>query len=126
MKASIATNRAPRAIGPYAQAVKCGGFVFVSGQLPIDPETGDFVAGGVGDLTRRALLNVQSILEEAGSALDRVVKTTVFLADMNDFAEMNQAYAEFFSGDACPARACVEVSRLPRGGRVEIEAIAEA
>lgn len=123
MKQAIATQQAPAAIGPYSQAIEAGGMVFVSGQLPIDPATGEFAEGGVKELTRRSLNNVKHILEAAGLSMDNVVKTVVFLADMADFAEMNEAYAEFFRAPF-PARAAVAVKTLPKGARVEIEAIA--
>jgi 2-iminobutanoate/2-iminopropanoate deaminase len=125
VKQIIKTNKAPQAIGPYSQAVRAGGFVFASGQIPLDPQTGEFVAGGIAEQTEQVLRNLSAVLEAAGTGLDRVVKTTVFLADMNDFAAMNEVYGRYFSGDA-PARATVEASRLPRDARVEIEVIAEA
>ena len=121
----IQTENAPAAIGPYSQAIKAGGFVFVSGQIPIDPQTGQFVAGGIAEQTERVLKNLAAVLEAAGSGLDRVVKTTVFLADMNEFAGMNDVYATFFSGPP-PARATVAAAGLPRDARVEIEAVALA
>ncbi len=123
MKKQIATSKAPAAIGPYSQAIEANGFVFVSGQLPIDPATGEFAAGGVAELTRQSLTNMQHILSEAGLTMENVVKTTVFLADMADFAEMNGVYAEFFPG-VCPARSAVAVKTLPKGALVEIECIA--
>lgn len=123
MKQAIATQQAPAAIGSYSQAIEAGGMVFVSGQLPIDPATGEFAEGGVKELTRQSLNNVKHILEAAGLSMDNVVKTVVFLADMADFAEMNEAYAEFFRAPF-PARAAVAVKTLPKGARVEIEAIA--
>ena len=119
----ISTDKAPRAIGPYSQAVRAGGFVFASGQIPIDPATGEFVAGGVAEQTDQVLRNVSAVLEAAGTRLDRVVKTTVFLADMNDFIAMNEVYGRFF-GEQPPARATVQAARLPRDAKVEIEAIA--
>jgi len=119
----ILTDKAPAAIGPYSQAIRAGGFVFVSGQIPIDPATGEFVAGGIGEQTERVLQNLSAVLEAAGSGLDRVVKTTVFLADMKEFAAMNDVYAKFFTG-APPARATVAAAGLPRDARVEIEAVA--
>jgi 2-iminobutanoate/2-iminopropanoate deaminase len=118
----VSTPAAPAAIGPYAQAVTSGGFVFCSGQIAIDPATGAVVEGDVVAQTRQVLLNLSAVLVAAGSDLSRVVKTTVFLADFNDFAAMNAVYAEAF-GDWRPARATVEVSRLPRDVKVEIEAI---
>jgi 2-iminobutanoate/2-iminopropanoate deaminase len=123
VKEIIQTEQAPKAIGPYSQAVKSNGFVFASGQIPIVPETGEFVAGGIAEQTEQVLKNLSRVLEAAGSALNRVVKTTVFLADMEEFAAMNEVYGKFFS-DEPPARATVEASRLPRDARVEIEAIA--
>ena len=125
MKQIIKTADAPQAIGPYSQAVVAGGFVFASGQIPIDPATGQFVEGGIAEQTEQVLRNVSNLLEAAGTSLARVVKTTVFLADMNDFAAMNETYARFF-GDAPPARSTVEAARLPRDARVEIEVIALA
>jgi 2-iminobutanoate/2-iminopropanoate deaminase len=121
----IKTERAPEAIGPYSQAVKAGGLVFASGQIPIDPATGQFVPGGVKEQTEQVLRNLSMVLEAAGSGLGQVVKTTVFLADMGDFAAMNEVYGRYFTADA-PARATVEAARLPRDARVEIEAIALA
>ena len=123
MKKAIATDKAPGAIGPYSQAVEAGGLVFVSGQLPIDPAAGAFAGEDVRAQTRQSLANIAAILEAAGLAMDDVVKTTVLLADMNDFAPMNEVYAEFFTG-VCPARAAFAVKDLPKGARVEIEAIA--
>lgn len=123
MKQAIATKKAPTAIGPYSQAIEANGLVFVSGQLPIDPATGEFAPGGVKELTRQSLTNMQSILAEAGLSMENVVKTTVFLADMADFADMNAVYAEFFPGN-CPARSAVAVKTLPKGALVEIECIA--
>ena len=120
----IKTDKAPAAIGPYSQAVSSGGFIFVSGQLPIDPLTGGFPEGGVEAQTRQSLTNMESILEEAGSGLDKVVKTTVFLTDMGDFAAMNGVYSEFF-GTPYPARCAFAVKTLPKGALVEIECIAE-
>jgi 2-iminobutanoate/2-iminopropanoate deaminase len=121
----IKTKRAPEAIGPYSQAVRAGGFVFASGQIPIDPATGQFVAGGIAEQTEQVLRNLSAVLEAAGTGLDRVVKTTVYLADMGDFAAMNEVYGRYFAVDA-PARATVEAARLPRDARVEIEVIALA
>lgn len=123
MKNPIATASAPAAIGPYSQAIEMNGMLFVSGQLPIDPATGDFVEGGIKELTHRSLTNLQNILIEAGMSLSHVVKTTVFLADMADFAEMNEVYSSFFSAPF-PARSAVAVKTLPKGARVEIECIA--
>ena len=123
MKQIITTKSAPEAIGPYSQAVAAGGFVFASGQIPLDPQTGVLVAGDVAEQTEQVLRNLAAVLEAAGTSLDRVVKTTVFLADMNDFAAMNKVYGRHF-GVAPPARATVQAARLPRDARVEIEAIA--
>jgi 2-iminobutanoate/2-iminopropanoate deaminase len=123
MKQQVQTDNAPAAIGPYSQAIKAGGFVFVSGQIPIDPKTGQFVSGGIAEQTEQVLKNVSAVLEAAGSSLDRVVKTTVFLADMKEFSGMNEVYAKYFSGPP-PARATVAAAGLPRDARVEIEAVA--
>lgn len=123
MKQQINTAAAPAAIGPYSQAIEAGGMVFVSGQLPIDPSTGAFAEGGIKELTRQSLSNMKAILAEVGLTMDNVVKTTVFLADMADFAEMNEVYASFFQG-VCPARSAVAVKTLPKEARVEIECIA--
>ena len=123
MKKVISTSKAPAAIGPYSQAIKVGNLVFASGQIPIDPATGSFVAGGVKEQARQSLTNVKAILDEAGLTLDNVVKTTVFLADMNDFADVNAVYAEFFA-EPYPARSAVAVKTLPKGALVEIEVIA--
>ncbi|MBQ9185092.1 MAG: RidA family protein [Bacteroidales bacterium] len=121
----IQTNAAPAAIGPYSQAISsAAGLVFVSGQLPINPETGAFPEGGVKEQTRQSLLNAKAILEEAGLGLGNVVKTTVFLADMGDFAAMNEVYSQFFTAPF-PARSAVAVKTLPKGALVEIECIAE-
>lgn len=122
---SIQTDRAPQAIGPYSQAVKINGLVFSSGQIPLDPATMQIVAGDIQTQTERVLLNLQAVLEAAGSSLAKVVKTTVFLADMGEFAAMNEVYAHFFS-EQRPARSTIEVSRLPRDVRVEIEVVALA
>lgn len=123
MKKQINTAAAPAAIGPYSQAIEANGIVFVSGQLPIDPATGAFAEGGIKELTRQSLTNMKAILAEAGLTMANVVKTTVFLADMADFAEMNEVYASFFEG-VCPARSAVAVRTLPKEARVEIECIA--
>lgn len=123
MKEIVATARAPRAIGPYSQAVRSGKFLFASGQIPIDPATGEFVAGGITEQTEQVMRNVSAILEAAGAGLQQIVKTTVFLADMDDFTAMNEVYGRFF-GENPPARATVQAARLPRDARVEIEAIA--
>lgn len=121
---SISTDKAPAAIGPYSQAVRTGNLVFVSGQLPIDPATGAFAEGGIKELTRRSILNAKAILEQAGTDLAHVVKTTVFLADMGDFAAMNEVYSQFFT-EPFPARSAVAVKTLPKGALVEMECIAE-
>lgn len=121
---AISTTKAPGAIGPYSQAIKAGNLVYTSGQLPIDPATGVFPEGGIKEQTRQSLLNVQAILDAAGVSMNQVVKTTVFLADMNDFADMNSVYAEFFF-EPYPARSAVAVKTLPKGALVEIEVIAE-
>ncbi len=119
----IVTSAAPAAIGPYSQAIEVNGFVYASGQLPIDPATGAFPEGGVQEQTRQSLLNVKAILEEAGLTLANVVKTTVYLADMGDFATMNEIYSQFFS-QPFPARSAVAVKALPKGALVEVEVIA--
>ena len=122
---AISTTNAPAAIGPYSQAIKVGELLFVSGQLPINPATGTFAEGGIKELTRQSLTNMKAILEEAGTSMANVVKTIVFLADMNDFAAMNEVYAEFFAAPF-PARSAVVVKTLPKGALVEIECIAQA
>jgi 2-iminobutanoate/2-iminopropanoate deaminase len=122
---SIQTDRAPQAIGPYSQAIKANGFIFASGQIPLDPATMRIVEGGIEEQTGRVLENLKSVLEAAGSSLDRVVKTTVYLADMNEFAAMNEIYARYF-GATKPARATVQVARLPRDVKVEIDVVALA
>jgi 2-iminobutanoate/2-iminopropanoate deaminase len=119
----VQTAHAPEAIGPYSQAVKTNGFVFTSGQIPIDPATGQFVSGGIAEQTEQVLKNLAAVLEAAGSSLKQVVKTTVFLADMQDFAAMNEVYGKFF-GEERPARATVQAAGLPRNAKVEIEVIA--
>lgn len=123
MNTVISTAKAPAAIGPYSQAVKAGNMVFVSGQLAFIPETGKLLEGTIAEQTRQCMHNLSAILEAAGCTLADVVKTTIFLKDMNDFAEVNGAYAEFFTANP-PARACVQVARLPRDASVEIEVIA--
>ena len=122
---SIQTDRAPQAIGPYSQAIKANGFIFASGQIPLDPATMRIVEGGIEEQTGRVLENLKAVLEAAGSSLDRVVKTTVYLADMNEFAAMNEIYARYF-GATKPARATVQVARLPRDVKVEIDVVALA
>ena len=124
MKTIVSTKKAPAAIGPYSQSIAIDGLVFTSGQLGLDPATGDFAPGGVEAQTRQSLTNIKAVLEEAGTGMDKVVKTTVFLKDMNDFAAMNAVYAEFFGEGGCPARSAVQVAKLPKDGLVEIEAIA--
>ncbi|MBR5068699.1 MAG: RidA family protein [Bacteroidales bacterium] len=124
MKKVISTTNAPSAIGPYSQAIQVGNFVYTSGQIPIDPATGAFAEGGIKEQTRQSLLNVQAILKEAGTSMEKVIKTTVFMADMNDFAAMNTVYAEFFT-EPFPARSAVAVKTLPKGALVEIEVVAE-
>jgi len=123
MKQTISTEQAPRAIGPYSQAVIHGGLVFLSGQIPLDPATGQLAADDIGQQTRRVLDNVRAVLEAAGSSLGAVLRTTVFLKDMAEFSDMNAVYGEYFSENP-PARSTVEVARLPRDVRVEIDAIA--
>ena len=122
-KEIVTAEKAPRAIGPYSAAVKAGDLIFTAGQLGIDPESGEFVPGGIEAETRQALLNLTAVLEAAGSSLGSVVKTTVFLRDMNDFGVMNVIYGEFFTEDY-PARSAVQAARLPKDGAVEIEAVA--
>lgn len=124
MRKIVATDKAPAAIGPYAQANIVGDFVFTSGQVPLDPSTGELVEGGIEEQTRQALENVKAILEEAGSGMDKVIKTTCFLTDMSNFAKMNQVYATYFTEGAYPSRSAFEVGALPKGAMVEIEAIA--
>ena len=125
MKEIIATNKAPSAIGPYSQGIKANGFVFTSGQIPLDPATGAFPEG-IKAQTRQSLLNVKEILEQAGTSIDKVIKTTVFLSDMNNFAAMNEVYAEIFGSSNHPSRSAVQVARLPKDALVEIEVIALA
>ena len=123
MKKAISTSNAPTAIGPYSQAIQVGNIVYASGQIPIDPATGSFAEGGIKEQTRQSLTNVNAILKEAGLTLANVVKTTVFLADIADFADMNSVYAEFFS-EPYPARSAVAAKSLPKGALVEIEVVA--
>ena len=123
MKKVISTSNAPAAIGPYSQAIEVGNMVFLSGQIPVNPATGDVVEGGIKELTRQSLTNMKNILTEAGLTMDNVVKTTVFLADISLFVEMNEVYASYFSG-AFPARSAFAVKQLPKGALVEIESIA--
>ncbi|RJP49836.1 MAG: RidA family protein [Anaerolineaceae bacterium] len=122
-KKVIQTDKAPKAIGPYSQAIRTDSMIYTAGQIGLDPATGDLVAGGVEEQTRQAINNLRNVLEAAGSSLDHVVKTIVFLTDMNDFSKMNSIYAEYF-GEHPPARSTVAVAGLPKGGLVEIEAIA--
>ena len=123
MKQVISTHQAPAAIGPYSQAIRVGNLLYTSGQIPINPATGSFVEGGIKEQTRQSLTNIKAILEEAGLTMTHVVKTTVFMADMNDFAAMNAVYAEFFA-EPYPARSAVAVKTLPKGALVEIEVVA--
>ena len=123
MRQAVATPSAPKAIGPYSQAIRAGSLLFVSGQVPIDPATGQIVDGDIAAQTHRVFQNISEILKAGGATLDHVVRTTVFLADMNDFAAMNEVYADYFSAPA-PARATVQVSRLPRDARIEIDVTA--
>jgi len=123
MKEVIATNQAPAAIGPYSQAIKAGNMLFVSGQIPVDPATGEVVEATIQAQAARSLTNIQNILAQAGGSMDNVVKTTVFLKNMDDFVEMNRVYKTFFTTD-CPARSAVQVAKLPKDVLVEIEAIA--
>ncbi len=122
-KQVVNTDQAPAAIGPYSQALKVGEMVFVSGQIPIDPATGDIVQGDIKTQTRQVLTNLNAVLAAAGSSLEKTVKTTVYITNMDEFSQVNEVYSEFFK-DQPPARACVEVSRLPKGVTVEIDAIA--
>ena len=123
MKKVISTAEAPKAIGPYSQAIEAGGFIFVSGQIPLIPATGEIVEGSVEVQTARVLENLKAILEAAGSSLENVVKTTVFLADLADFSAVNEVYARVFPAPF-PARSCVQVAAIPKGARLEVEAIA--
>jgi len=124
MRKVISTERAPGAVGPYSQAIVAGGFVWCSGQIPLDPSTGQLVQGEIEDETRQVLSNLRAVLDAAGSSLDRVVRATVYLADLSDFERVNAVYAESF-GEQPPARVCIEACGLPKGARVEIDAIAE-
>lgn len=124
MKKEIRTDYAPKAIGPYSQAVRVGNTVYASGQLPVDPQTGKIVEGTVAEQTTKVLENISAILKEAGMDFSNVVKTTVFLQDLNDFQAMNNVYAQFFKGDILPARSTVQVAKLPLGVLVEIDCIA--
>jgi len=120
----IATDKAPGAIGPYSQAIKCGDFVFTAGQIPMDPATGKLVEGGIEEQTERVMQNLTAVLDAAGTSLGRVVKTTCFLANLDDFAKFNEVYARYF-GDSKPARSTVQAARLPAGAIVEVECIAD-
>lgn len=122
----VESPNAPKAIGPYSQAVRAGGFVFCSGQIPLDPATGELLSGDISQETTRVLENLKAVLSAAGVGLEKVVKTTIFLADMNDFAAVNAVYGSYFTGPVLPARATVQVAKLPRGVRVEIDAVAVA
>ena len=124
MRKVITTERAPGAVGPYSQAIVAGGFVWCSGQIPLDPSTGQLVQGEIEDETRQVLTNLRAVLDAAGSGMDRVVRATVYLADLSDFERVNAVYAESF-GEQPPARVCIEACGLPKGARVEIDAIAE-
>lgn len=124
-KKIISTEKAPKAIGPYSQAIQVGNLIYTSGQIPIDPSTGAFAEGGIKEQTRQSLLNIQAILKEAGLTMANVIKTTVFLANMDDFADMNAVYAEFFT-QPYPARSAVAVKTLPKNALVEIEVVASA
>ncbi len=119
----IHTDKAPAAVGPYSQAVQAGNMLFLSGQIPINPETGELVKGSIEDETKQCLENAKAVLEEAGTSLEKVIKATVFIKDMDQFGKINEVYAEYFSNHK-PARACVEVARLPKDVNVEIEMIA--
>jgi len=124
MREAVSASSAPAAIGPYSQAVRAGSLLFVSGQIPLDPATATIVDGGIAVQTHRVFRNLAGILEAAGASFDRVVRTTVYLADMNDFAAMNEVYATYFTSPA-PARSTIEAARLPRDARIEIDVIAE-
>lgn len=124
MRKIVATKKAPAAIGPYAQANIVGDLVITSGQIPLDPETGNIVAGAIEEQTKQVFANLKAVLEEAGSSLDKVVKTTCFMQDMGDFAKMNEVYGTFFPSGVYPSRSAVEVAKLPKNALVEIEVIA--
>jgi len=125
MKKAIESTRAPAPIGPYSQAVKSGNFLFISGQIPLNPSTGELVAGGIHEQTVQVLNNLKAILEAGGSSLEKVVKTTIYLSHMANFTEMNAVYAEYFPKEPTPARSTVQVAALPKGAMLEIEAVAE-
>jgi 2-iminobutanoate/2-iminopropanoate deaminase len=122
MKKVISTNKAPAAIGPYSQAIEINGLVFTSGVIPIVPETGEIVAGGIEEQAEQAIGNLAALIEASGADIKNTIKTTVFIKDMNDFGKINEIYSRYFEGD-CPARSCVEVARLPKDVLIEIEAI---
>jgi 2-iminobutanoate/2-iminopropanoate deaminase len=124
MQERVETTQAPKAIGPYSQAIKAGGFVFCSGQIPLDPITNELISSSITEETTRVLENLKAVLQAAGSDLSKVVKTTIFLTDMNDFAAVNGVYGRYFTGATLPARATVQVAGLPRGTRIEIDAVA--
>lgn len=124
MKKVISTNKAPAAIGPYSQAIEVNGLVFTSGVIPIVPETGEIVEGGIEEQAEQAIGNLAALIEASGADIANTIKTTVFIKDMGDFAKINEIYAKYFTGD-CPARSCVEVAKLPKDVLIEIEAIVE-
>ena len=124
MKKVISTNKAPAAIGPYSQAIEVNGLVFTSGVIPIVPETGEIVEGGIEEQAEQAIGNLAALIEASGADIANTIKTTVFIKDMGDFAKVNEIHAKYFTGD-CPARSCVEVARLPKDVLIEIEAIVE-
>ena len=126
MRRTISTDKAPAAIGPYAQANRAGDFIFTSGQVALDPDTGALLGTTIEEQTAQALENLKAILEAAGTSMDNVIKATVFLTDINDFAKMNEVYARYFTGDKLPSRSAVQVAALPKGAIVEIEAVAIA
>ena len=123
IRETVSTDKAPKAIGPYEQAIKAGEFIYTAGQIPIDPQTGNLIAGGIAEQTRQVLENLKAVLEAAGSSLDKVIKATVFLKNMADFAALNEVYGEYL-GKAKPARSTVAVAELPRGALVEIDFVA--
>ena len=123
-RSAIRSDRAPQPVGPYSQAVRSGDTLYLAGQVPLDPDTGSLVEGSIEDQTRRVLENLAAVLEAAGASLDNVVRTTIYLADLGDFARVNQVYASFFRADPAPARSTVQVAALPLGARIEIDAIA--
>lgn len=123
LKKTVETSAAPAAIGPYSQAIRAGGFIFYSGQIPLDPQSGVLVDGGIGEQTRQVMANMKAVLSASGRSFDDVVKTTIYLTDLADFATVNEIYGEYFM-EMPPARACVQVAALPKGARIEIEWIA--